>query len=86
MVSLGLSYLVVVTFFWSEVLGCLSLLFWVFLNRKFFVFLMTESNILFGLISIVVTFFDHMIMGLGVTIGFIKTIFSRRRTLPKEKP
>lgn len=44
---------------------------WILLNVQFFYFLTKEKGLIFGALSVPVTFFDHVVMGLGVSCGFV---------------
>jgi hypothetical protein len=51
---------------------------WLLLNHKFFLFLMREKGLLFGIQSVFVTFFDHVIMATGIICGVIsKWLFKK---------
>lgn len=50
---------------------------WYILNHRFILFLTKEKGVVFGILSIPVTFFDHLVMACGITAGIISSIFRR---------
>ncbi|MFA5157213.1 MAG: glycosyltransferase family 2 protein [Candidatus Omnitrophota bacterium] len=66
------------------VLPPLSFLFfiWLILNLDFIIFLKREKGVIFALASYVVTFFDHVVMGIGIICGFFSYFFFRREGRP----
>ena len=58
-----------------NVLSCILLIIWLFLNTPFFLFLFKERGIRFLLSSIILTFIDQIIMAVGIIAGFYFQLF-----------
>jgi len=56
--------------YFSIFLIIFSVLVWLFLNFRFFAFLLKEKRFLFGILASFVTFFDNIIMAAGILCGF----------------
>lgn len=57
------------------ILACI----WLLLNLRFLAFLAKEKGMLFGLVSTIVTFFDNIVMAVGIACGLIYTTLSFRK-------
>lgn len=75
--SVLLSFMIVIFFIFNifftsfTLIPILSFFIWVFLNFNFLLFLFQEKGINFAVLAFFFTFFDNMVMGLGIFFGFI---------------
>lgn len=78
--ALAICPLAVVSFFWNITLYAMwgVIVLWVFLNVPFFKFLAKEKGIVFLIGAFFVTFFDNIIMALGILSGFLVFFLSGR--------
>jgi len=58
---------------------------WFILNKDFAVFLKKEKGLLFGLSSLFVTFFDNMVMSLGIVCGAADYVLKKIKSSFKKK-
>lgn len=84
LISISVSYLVAISIFCLQQPGAriiffISLFLFLALNLKFFAFLYKERGLLFSIKSIIFTYFDLLIMGLGILAGFIYHLVLRNR-------
>ncbi len=75
-ISIVVSYLLMTSFLfwnksWAKVVFFILLLIFFLLNYDFFTFLRRERGLSFSIKSIIFTYLDMLIMGLGVLAGFI---------------
>jgi glycosyltransferase involved in cell wall biosynthesis len=75
-ISIVVSYLLMISFLfwnksWTRVFSFILLLIFFLLNYDFFTFLRRERGLSFSIKSIIFTYLDMLIMGLGVLAGFI---------------
>ena len=82
LISIILAPTIIIIFLTTTINGyhyCLKLFLisiWFFANINFITFLMKEKGIIFGILSIIVTFVDNIIMASGIVAGVIATTIS----------
>jgi len=58
-------------------------LFWIFLNRLFFIFFLREKGLRFGFLAFFVTFIDNAVMATGIFFGSLAFFLSKIRLKQK---